>query len=175
MNVENRTTRELLELYVEVMEELRSRRVVRSANQPVGDVAELLVAQHFDVPLASRSTRGYDLRAKPSEAFPEGERIEVKARRVSAGIRASHYSFLRGLDADPAPFDALVAVHFNDRFEVIGAWEIPIEVVKERVGALNTRTGGQRLRLVREDDLADERIRPLCLPSIDDIDPAEML
>jgi hypothetical protein len=175
MDVQSRTNRDLLELYIAVMSELRQRKVVRSANQPVGDVAELLVAKHFDVALASQSTRGYDLRAQPSADFPQGERIEVKARRVSKDVRASHYSFFRGLDNKPPPFDALVVVHFNDRFDAVGAWKMTVGYVRERVGALNVRTGGQRLALIKEGDLADKRVVPIVLPSIDEIDPSELL
>jgi len=173
MDLSGQSPRELLKLYIAVMDRLRALQVVRSANQPVGDVAELLVAKAYGVQLETQATRGYDL-VVPDPGFPNGRRIEVKARRVSAGVKASHYSFLRGLRADPPPFDSLVVVHFNDDFDVLGAWEMPVGYVRERVGKLNVRTGGQRLALVKPQDLADKRVRELKLPSLDSVEPSEL-
>ena len=99
MDLSGQSPRELLKLYIAVMDRLRALQLVRSANQPVGDVAELLVAKAYGVQLETQATRGYDL-VVPDPGFPNGRRIEVKARRVSAGVKASHYSFLRGLGAD---------------------------------------------------------------------------
>jgi hypothetical protein len=174
MDLSGQSPRELLKLYIAVMDRLRALQVVRSANQPVGDVAELLVAKAYGVQLETQATRGYDL-VVPDPGFPNGRRIEVKARRVSAGVKASHYSFLRGLRADPPPFDSLVVVHFNDDFDVLGAWEMPVGYVRERVGKLNVRTGGQRLALVKPQDLADKRVRELKLPSLDSVEPSELV
>jgi hypothetical protein len=174
MELSDGSPRELLKLHLAVMDRLRELQVVRSANQPLGDVAELLVAKAYGVPLQPRSTRGYDVLV-PDASFPSGRRIEVKARRISARVKASHYSALRRLGADPPPFDTLAVVHFNDEFDVVGAWEMPIDYVRERVGALSRHTGGQRLPLVKPQDLTDGRLHELRLPSLDSIKPEEII
>lgn len=47
MDLETRPTRELLRLWAAILRELRRRGIVRTANNPIGDIAEALVARHF--------------------------------------------------------------------------------------------------------------------------------
>ena len=65
-------SRKLLTLYGKVMSELRRRGIVRSGNNPVADLAELLVSKAFKLTLEGRSTARGDQahhHAAPSAPF----------------------------------------------------------------------------------------------------------
>jgi hypothetical protein len=58
MDISSMTIAELLRLQAEARAELRRRRVVRTANAPAGDFAELLVARATRGTLAEPSQKG---------------------------------------------------------------------------------------------------------------------
>ena len=60
---------ELLKLYAGILAELRRRRIVRTANGPVGDYAELLVAELVSGELAGTSEKSWDV------LTPSGQRL----------------------------------------------------------------------------------------------------
>lgn len=115
------TNLELLSLYASVLNELRSRKVTRSTNNPVADYAENLVAQALDLQLAAKSTTGYDA------VNHDGIRYEIKSRRITPHNSSRQLSAIRGLDA--RHFEYLVGVLFRDDFHVQRACVIPYEVV----------------------------------------------
>ena len=78
-----RTIGELLEDWAAVMGELQARDVLRTNNNPVGDIAEVIVAAHYGGERGGASQAGWDVRT------PAGERIQVKGIRVTGkGKRA---------------------------------------------------------------------------------------
>ena len=117
------SNRELLKLYTELMEELRSRGTVRSSNGPGADVAEGLVAKALSLTLNTASTAGYD------GIDPRGRKIEIKCRRLTRHNESRQLSAIRNLDR--AHFDLLAGVLFNEDFSVMKAALIPFEVVKQ--------------------------------------------
>lgn len=122
-NVSSLSSIELLQLHATVIEELKSRGVVRTKNNPVGDYAEWLVANALGLELQSNSAAGYDATGK------DGVRYQIKARRVTSDNRSRQLSAIRKLDE--ADFDRLIGVIFNADFEVTDAYEIPHEVIAE--------------------------------------------
>jgi len=73
------TTGELLAAYAAIMRELRTRRAIRSTNNPVADLAEGLAELAFGLELAGGSTKSYD------GICSAGKRWQVKGRRLAAG------------------------------------------------------------------------------------------
>lgn len=69
---------DLFALQGALLAELRSRRVLRTNDPPVGDYAEWLVATAFAVPLEDNSAKSFDLQ------LPTYGRLQVKARLVSS-------------------------------------------------------------------------------------------
>ena len=110
----------LIDLFGQVMAELRERGVVRSGNNPIADIAERLVADYYGGQLASPNERSYDVLAS------DGRRLQVKAMRMTQKGRTT-LSALRSHD-----FDALVAVVFEPDMRVREAYEIPLATVQER-------------------------------------------
>ncbi len=118
------TTLGLLSLYAGILNELRSRDVTRSTNNPVADYAEGLVAQALDLELASKSTTGHDAVGK------DAVRYEIKARRITSHNGSRQLSAIRGLEE--RHFEFLVGVLFREDFSVQRACVVPYEVVANR-------------------------------------------
>lgn len=125
MDVKRLTTLELLRAYGAVIDELRSRNIVRSSNSPISDYAEELFCRTFRWTRENNSAAGFDA----SDAT--GVRFQIKARRIANSPGSRQLSAIRNLSADP--FDHLAAVLFEPDFLVHRAALIPITLVKERV------------------------------------------
>lgn len=90
------TARELLTRMEQSLAELRRRRIVRSRNAPLGDVAERIVWLARGGVLEVNSTKSHDVTAS------EGARIQVKARVMEG--RGGKFSQFRSFDFDTAIF-----------------------------------------------------------------------
>jgi hypothetical protein len=117
------TVRELLQYYVDILAELRKRNIVRTANSPLGDYTEWLVAQKLNLTLSGNSTAGYDA------IDVAGTKYQIKSRRVHPANRSRQLSPIRNLDDQH--FDYLIAVIFNDDFSIQQAVKIPHAVISE--------------------------------------------
>lgn len=115
---------ELLVLHAAIGEELRERGVVRSANNPTGDLAEYLFCSAFGWNQASNSERGYDATGD------DGTRYQIKGRRIHRRNKSRQLSAIR--DIHGGHFDVLAGVLFDDDFNVMKAALIPIVFVIER-------------------------------------------
>lgn len=125
MDVTALSTLELLRTHGAVLDELRRREIVRSANSPISDLAEVLFCRAFNWVREGNSAAGYD--AKDSV----GVRYQIKTRRLTGGPGARQLSSIRNLDGNP--FDQLAAVLFEPNFAIHRAALIPFAVVKARV------------------------------------------
>jgi hypothetical protein len=144
----------LLLVWSEVMRALKERGVIRSANNPVGDYAEAVVAGWLGGELASNSTAGYDL------VTDAGERVQIKARRMTPNSRPSHFSPLRGMD-DGQHFDSLVGLVLHEDCRVAEAYQAPWDVVRE-LARWRPRMNAHLLYL--RDVRADPRFKPIGFP-----------
>jgi hypothetical protein len=131
----------LLAQWAAIMRELRRRGVVRTANNPIGDIAEALVAGHYGGERKGFSNAGWDV------TTPEGERLEVKAIRLDEVATRSNLS--------PVPpsstYTAVIIVVFDGDLRVTEAFRVPRATVeslfkpRKRDGARIIRVG-RRLR-----------------------------
>lgn len=115
---------DLLALHADIGENLRSRGIVRSANNPTGDLAEYLFCKAFGWQQAHNSERGFDATGM------DGIRYQIKGRRIHRRNKSRQLSAIRNLQC--RPFDILAGVLFNDEFRVIRAALVPFEVVERR-------------------------------------------
>lgn len=125
MDMKRLLTLELLRAHGAVIDELRSRNIVRSSNSAISDYTEELFCRTFQWPRENYSAAGFDA----SDAT--GVRFQIKARRITNSPGSRQLSAIRNLAADP--FDHLGAVLFESDFLVHRAALIPIALVKERV------------------------------------------
>lgn len=117
-----RSTRELLALHVAIMEELRARDVLRSANNPTGDLAEYLFCAAFRWAQESNSAKAFDA------IGDDGKRYQIKGRRIHRRNKSRQLSAIRDLDG----FDILAAVLFDDDYRIVRAALIPAAIVRNR-------------------------------------------
>lgn len=75
-SLSSKSITELLALHSAIMEELRARKVLRSANNPTGDLAEFLFCAAFHWAQENNSARGFDA------TDDDGTRYQIKGRRV---------------------------------------------------------------------------------------------
>ena len=133
MNLRELSIKELLQLQAAATNELKRRDVVRTQNNPLGDYTEWLVAQAMGLELAANSKAGYD------GIDSNGTRIQIKGRRITPKNKSRQLSAIRKYDEKD--FDTLVAVIFDENFDIIEAVLVPHEVVgkhasyKEHVNA----------------------------------------
>ena len=122
------------------MAALRDREVIRSENQPTGDIAELLAHRMYGGELAANSTAGWDVQSE------DGTKIQVKARRSLA--KASHFGFISpDSEADLYLF-VTIAADFSD---IVHAYEVP-EGALTRLASLSggkARPGSTRVTFRR--------------------------
>ncbi|MBI1272951.1 MAG: hypothetical protein GC131_02560 [Alphaproteobacteria bacterium] len=115
--------KELLKIYAEIVNELQRRGITRSANNPAGDVAELLFCRAFNWRQENNSKAGFDA------IDAQGMRYQIKARRITTYSKSRQMSAIRDLGG--APFDFLAGLLFDESYEVTRAAIIPRVVVVE--------------------------------------------
>jgi len=115
---------QLLSLHAGIGESLRDRGIVRSANNPTGDLAEYLFCEAFGWEQAPNSERGFDATSN------DGTRYQIKGRRVHRRNKSRQLSAIRDLAG--RHFDTLAAVLFDDDFRIVRAALIPFEIVERR-------------------------------------------
>ncbi len=135
-DLRNRSCAELLALHVDVLAELRERGVIRSENIPTGDLAEFLFCRAFSWRQEPNSTKGVDAEDG------EGNRYQIKGRRIHGRSRSRQLSQIRDLDS----FQYLATVLFGERFEVFRAALIPNGIVCSR-GSFVKHTNSYRFVL----------------------------
>lgn len=138
MDLSSPTNLELLRMYAAVMEELRRRNVIRTANNPVADYTEWLVSDKLGLRLENSSQAGYDA------IDHEGNRYQIKGRRVRRSQVSATLSAIRNL-ADQG-FDWLIAVIFETDFSIRYAAKIPHGLVRD-VAAYRAHINGHVLNL----------------------------
>jgi len=113
----------LLQLYAELIEELRDRGIIRSGNNPVADYAEKVAVERLGLNRAGKEEKGYDALDK------KGKKYQIKGRRITRHNKFRQLSVIRNLDGKL--FDFLIAVIFDEAFNILEIWKIPYEFVKE--------------------------------------------
>lgn len=131
----------LLRLHAELANQLRSRGITRSSNNPIGDVAELLFCRAFGWIQAGKSNANLDA------IDAEEKRYQIKARRITGHNASRQLSAIR--DFDGLHFDFLAGVLFSEHYDILRAALIPRCVVEQRASFI-TRTNSHRF-LLRDD------------------------
>lgn len=123
MNLEEFEVIELLQLQAKATEELKRRKIVRTNNNPLGDYTEWLVAKRMNLTLANNSKAGYDAISDAGVTF------QIKGRRITPSNQSRQLSAIRNYDAKD--FDWLIAVIFDQDFNILNAHLVPHEVIGE--------------------------------------------
>ena|SRR5581483_11952367 len=140
------TPKQLLKLTGEVIDALRSRGIARTGNNPLADYTEWLVATCFGWELVDSSVQGYDAIDRAT-----GTRYEIKGRRITPQNNSRQLSAIRNIEG--YHFHFLIAVVYDQDFEILRALKIPHEVV-QRIGKHSNHTNS--LILHARDGLLDQ-------------------
>jgi hypothetical protein len=132
------TPPQLLLLHSEVADELRTRGITRSSNNPTGDLAEYLFCRAFGWKQAENSQANVDA------IGPDGTRYQIKGRRITRFNRSRQLSAMR--DMAGSHFDFLAAALFNEDYSVLRAALIPHGTALERATFVE-RTNSHRFLL----------------------------
>jgi len=124
MDLSNLRPSELLALHVNVADELRTRGITRSSNNPTGDLAEYLCCKAFGWNQTGNSNRSIDA------VDSRGLRYQIKGRRMTRYNDSRQLSAIRNMDG--AHFDFLVGVLFNEDYSIMRGAMIPYSVALER-------------------------------------------
>lgn len=149
MNLKALSIKELLQLQAAATNELKERDVVRTQNNPLGDYTEWLVAKAMELKLSANSKAGYD------GIDSNGIRVQIKGRRITPKNRSTQLSAIRKYDEKD--FDALVAVIFDENYDIIEAVLVPHKIVgkyasyREHVNA--------HILLIKEPLLSDPEVK----------------
>lgn len=119
-NPADQTIPQLLADWAAVMKELRLRDIIRTNNNPVGDIAEAIVAKHYEGERGSFTQAGWDV------LTPDGERIQVKAIRSMPTTRRRNVSPIRD-----SAYDAVVILVLDENFQVVEGLKLERETVEE--------------------------------------------
>ncbi len=101
---------ELLSLHAAIAEELRRRNILRSSNNPTGDLAEYLCCRAFGWTQTGNATRDVDA------IGADKLRYQIKARRMTSHNKSPQLGALR--DLPEKRFDFLVGVVFHEDYRV---------------------------------------------------------
>jgi hypothetical protein len=116
----SRSVPELLRDWGAIMRQLRIRKIIRTNNNPAGDIAEAVVAEHYQGTRGSFTQAGWDVMT------PDGERLQVKALRAAEGSKRRNLSPIRDSD-----YDDVVIVVFDENFVVTEGLKLSRGLVEE--------------------------------------------
>jgi len=112
---------ELLQLYGEILDELKKRGVCRSHNNPVADYSEWLVAGALKLKLQGNSNSGFDA------IDSKGIKYEIKSRRLHFAGGSRQLGVIRNLSEKK--FNFLIGVLFDKNFNVLEAYKMPHRLI----------------------------------------------
>lgn len=118
------TSVELLTSHTQIADELRKRGILRSSNNPTGDLAEYLFCKAFHWKQHNNSKCNVDATGE------DGLRYQIKGRRPTRYNNSRQISAIRDIHGEH--FDFLAGVIFSEEYLVERAAIIPHGVVRAR-------------------------------------------
>ena len=103
VDLEVLSVRELLALWASALRELRERGVIRTFNNPIGDIAEELVAIHYGGQRGSFSQKTWDVRV--GDELLQVKALRVNGRIVRLGHRLLAHPAVERIELSDAPLD----------------------------------------------------------------------
>lgn len=140
---------QLLRKHFKIIEELKTRGVIRTRNNPVSGYAEWLVHRKMGFYLMGNSTQGVDAYGK------KGKRYQIKARHLISPSSSRQLGVIRNLRKKQ--FDILIAVMFDRNFNVVMAYTIPHGIIKRY--ARYSRHQNGHILILRGDILKDKNVK----------------
>jgi hypothetical protein len=121
--MDNEHIKELLIKHRSILAELKSLGVCLTGNNPLGDFAEWIACQKFELERMPNSTKGYDAVCKDT-----GVRYQIKSRTYEASHKSYPLGAIRNLESKL--FDYLIVVLVKPTFDVEYTLVIPHKDIK---------------------------------------------
>ncbi|MDP7105098.1 MAG: hypothetical protein QGH54_15735 [SAR202 cluster bacterium] len=122
MDIPRLSANELLQTFAAILEELPTRDISRSSNNPAADYTEWLVCSKLRLRRQPNSNAGFDAISE------DGTKFEIKARRMTPHNSSVQLSAIRNLEAKH--FDYLVGVVYEVDFSIPYAAKVPHAVIE---------------------------------------------
>ncbi|MFZ0333397.1 MAG: hypothetical protein WAN10_02400 [Candidatus Acidiferrales bacterium] len=135
----DKSARELLYLYDDVLQELRRRKIVRSGTNPVGELARYLATRALELKVSRDSPM------EPEFLDADGERYQIRGRRVTRTSQSASFSL--GHELEDASFTHLIGIVFTEDFEILRAGVVPMKIVRNKAILKKGLRGGWRFEL----------------------------
>jgi hypothetical protein len=129
---------QLLILHARIADELRERGILRSSNNPTGDLAEYLFCKAFNWRQAGNSSPNIDA------VSDDGTRFQIKGRRITRHNKSRQLSAIR--DFPGRHFNFLAAILFTEEYGVLRAALVPYAIVEQRAKFI-VRTNSHKFML----------------------------
>ena len=111
----------LLRLYMEVLNAMKERKMIRSANAITGDLGERFVSERLGLNLVSNSVKGYDAE------HADGTKYQIKTRRITPQQPSRQLGAFR--DLDERLFDYCIVVTLQEDFAPAEMWQVSHDVI----------------------------------------------
>jgi hypothetical protein len=144
-----KSIKQLLQTHSSIIEELKSRNVLRTRNNPVADFSEWLIAKSLRLTLEGNSKAGYDAIDKKKI------RYQIKGRRIVPENKSTQLGVIRNLDKKN--FDYLIGIIFDNDYTALYAAKIPHFIVS-KFAKFSKHQNGHILHL-KKDIFADKRVK----------------
>jgi hypothetical protein len=132
------SNRELLDAWTQSLDVLYARGIIRTYNNPIGDIAEEMVARFYGGARGTFAQAAWDVAV-------DDELLQVKACRRATPSTKLGFSPIRHREG----YTALILVVFTAHMRVAEAWRIPRETVNE-LAVFNDHVNGLKLGLTKE-------------------------
>ena len=144
-----KSIKQLLQTHSSIIEELKSRNVLRTKNNPVADFSEWLISSSLGLTLESNSKAGYDAVDKKKI------RYQIKGRRITLENKSTQLGVIRNLDKKN--FDYLIGIIFDNDYTVLYAAKIPHFIISKFARFSKHQNG--HILLLKKDIFIDKRIK----------------
>ncbi len=125
LDIQSLSSTDLLSLHAKVSDELRRREIMRTANNPTGDLGEYLFCKAFGWIQERNSKKGFDALSA------DGTRYQIKARRIIKKTNGERQlSIIRNIEEKD--FDFLAGILFTENYAIARAAIIPCQIVIEK-------------------------------------------
>lgn len=136
--------RALMIEFAEILKKLNDFEVIRTYGNPVGDYTEFLVTNKLGLVLAEKNSKGYDAYDKERKT-----KYQIKGRWEygKPSVKSREFGVVRDYDSKNPAFEYLIAVIFDEDFDVKEAYKIKYSDIP-KLGRYRKRENGYKMRLI---------------------------
>ena len=141
--MDNKTVKQKLNEYSQILHELNEAGIIRTYNAPTGDYAEWIVSQRYDLELETNSNAYYDAIGQ------DGKRYQIKSRWEHPNNNGIRLSPIHDYDKSTTLFDFLIVVMFNMDYSIKAVYRVRYEDIND-LGKFNKHQNGFIIQVTKK-------------------------